>query len=342
MKRAGYPVFKELGRSLNALYDAALRELPFDPLDAQPRFAADKRRLVDGCLEWQGRVAKAYGHEDSLSRKFTKGSVLERLFEPLLSKRDDALRSQEAARLIDVLVEIDDRLIRPSGNLIGARGLEPLSKVSLAECIEPLGFQLYRGDERSSPLSEYALDQILNESSVPEVGPPLPDAKEAPQNTASEEWRSMLEYLRHQVLWARALALELVGACTTAVKNWEKRTLPRIRVRVSNGRCVVTTSQAGIERGPEKLSHETSAFLNELLHSKSWSAASTPDIKNDLCSKVPVLRPHIHAVPRKRGSVKKGDGVAAGDKVHYELAAVLRGRVKLIGAKRQSPGKRGR
>ena len=306
MKRKKTTTFSGVRRALNTLYDALLRPLPFDPQEGSPKSKEAKLKFVEACLDWQGRVARAYGSDRTSSGGFTPGSVLHMLFEPLQSKDTGVTDATNSTRAFDLLSGLDDRLLRPDGRMLGPNGLEPLSHIDLAESIEGFTSRSIRFPERADPLSEQNLDEITALASADTTGETKPENDLIREVGASKKWNLMFVFLRYQVLKARRVALALVERCTASMRRFENSNLPRMQIRIVEGRCYVTTRLAGIERGPEKLSNETSRFLTALLESSSWKAESTADIKNDLCDRIPELRAHIEAVPRDRGAMLNG------------------------------------
>ena len=330
MKHKKTTTFGGVKRALNTLYDAALRPLPFDPHDGSPQSKEAKREFVEACIDWQGRVARAYGCDSITLGVFTPGSVLNELLKPFKSKDTAETEAIDSTRAFDLLFGLDDRILQPEGELLEPGGLAPLSLIDLAECVEGIASQSIRFPERPDPMSKQFLDEITALASAANADKTKPENDLIREVEASKKWKLMFVFLRYQVLKARRLALSLVDRCTASIRSFENINFPRMRVRVVEGRCYVTTRLAGIERGPEKLSNETSSFLLALLVSKSWKAQTTPDIKNDLCDRIPELRAHIDALPRKRGAVSDGSAVVAGDDVGYTLSPALKGRVKLI------------
>jgi hypothetical protein len=334
-------IFSDLERTVDRLYDAALRPFPFDPLGDSPVSSEDKLKFVDGCLEWQGRLARAYGHENSSDHTFNSGSVLHFLFGSICAPDNANVESSRGIHLIELLGDLDRQLANPNDRPGGNKGLHPLSNVDLAECLEPVFVLMSHVPDRSTPLPERDLKEILKLASRSTGQRKKTERQLILEVAASRKWQVIFEFSRGQVLRGQQLALSLVQWCTSKIKQFEGRNLPRMWVKIVRGRCVVTTRVAGLQRGPKRISYETSEFLRALLDNKSWTAESTPTIKNDLCSFVSVLRAHPVAQPRDRGKVSLGTGKASGDKVEYVLSSALRGRVTFIREKRQSKSNQG-
>lgn len=341
MRQKRIRIFSDLKRAVDRLYDAALRPLPFDPLGDSPTSSEDKRKFLDGCLEWHGRLARAYGHKNSSDVTFNSGSVLQLLFGRNCAVGNAEAESPRGIRLIELLGDLDRQLADPNDRRDGSRGLHSLSNVDLAECLEPVFVLMSHVPGRSAPLPERDLKEILNLASRPTGPRKRTEGQLILEVAASKKWQTIFEFSRGQVLRVQQLALSLVQWCTSKIKQCEGRNLPHIWVKIVRGRCVVTTRLAGVQRGPKRISYETSEFLRALLDNKSWTAESTPTIKNDMCSMVPVLRAHLDAQPRARGKVSLGTGKVSGDKVEYVLSSALRGRVTFIREKRQSKRNRG-
>lgn len=83
---------------MNLLYDVALRPLLFDPHEGSPQRAEAKLEFVKACLDWQGRVARAFGSDSDSRGQYTPGSVLRALFEPLLSRDSVATEATASTR----------------------------------------------------------------------------------------------------------------------------------------------------------------------------------------------------------------------------------------------------